>query len=287
MMNHGSGRYVDHRTGRGLRGGDRRGRPPGRPHPAPSAPAGASEILRAGEAGGRLQPDQPPHDLPQRGARLRQPLPRLLVELSGRADRLLERRRDRGGHRPRPAIGGQGPNPFTVTAIDFWEQRLAQGFQDRGARGERLPRRGRRPTGPTSSPIGEGATAVRAEELSEPGIECGVEAGHTYAKVTGAAGPDVRMEARPPGFRGAPATFGDTVRAGSAAFSVQGHGRRRAHAAGDQGRQTLQHGAGRRRLVPVRLHRLGPGPLPPAGAARADDRDGVQPDLPRARARAP
>ena len=62
---------------------------------------------------------------------------------------------------------------------------------------------------------------VRAEELSEPGIECGVEAGHTYAKVTGAAGPDIRFEARPPGFTGTPATMGDTVRAGSASFSAR------------------------------------------------------------------
>ena len=91
-------------------------------------------------------------------------------------------------------------------------------------------------SGPTSSPIGIGSTAVLAEELSETAVECGVEAGHTYAKVTGAGGPDVRMEARPPGFTGAPATFGDTVRAGSAGVHREGHGRLRAHAARDQGR---------------------------------------------------
>ena len=62
---------------------------------------------------------------------------------------------------------------------------------------------------------------VRADELSEPGVECGVEAGHTYVKVTGNDGPDVRMEARPPGFRGVPAIFGDTVHAASAAFNVR------------------------------------------------------------------
>ena len=86
--------------GGGVHRGDRRRRPHGRPHPAPPGARRVGDPAR-GQARRRLQPDQPPHDLPQRGAGLRQPLPRLLVELPAGADRLLERRRDRGGHRAR------------------------------------------------------------------------------------------------------------------------------------------------------------------------------------------
>lgn len=115
----------------------------------------------------------------------------------------------------------QGPNPFTVTAIDFYERALATGNKVAAVGVSDSHNAGRTNNPVTQSPIGEATTVVRAEELSEPGIECGVEAGHTYVKVTGNDGPDVRMEARPPGFRGAPAIFGDTVRAASAAFGVR------------------------------------------------------------------
>jgi hypothetical protein len=118
-------------------------------------------------------------------------------------------------------FGGQGPNPFTVTAIDFYESALAAGNRVAAVGVSDSHNAGRTTNPVTQAPIGEATTVVRADELSEPGIECGVEAGHTYVKVTGNDGPDVRMEARPPGFRGAPAIFGDTVRAASAAFNVR------------------------------------------------------------------
>ena len=218
MMNHGSGRYADHRTGAvyvGAVGADgrlgaltlRRG------------PRGASDILREVKAaGGFTQMNHPtifPSEVPAfanlcRGCSWSYPdsqtgYPVLdgIEVATGPAE-----------------LNGQGPNPFTVTAIDFFDQRLARGFKV-AALGVSDSHDAGRTTGPTSSPIGTGSTAVLAEELSEPGIECGIEAGRTYAKVTGPGGPDVRMEARPPGYRGSPATFGDTVLAGAAEFAVK------------------------------------------------------------------
>jgi len=112
-----------------------------------------------------------------------------------------------------------GPNPFTATAIDFWEDKLAKGFRI-AAIAVSDSHDAEKTTGPTSAPIGEGTTVVRAEELSEDGVECGVEAGHTYAKVTGPGGPDLRFEGRPPGFAGSPAIMGDTLRGPAAAFKA-------------------------------------------------------------------
>ena len=121
----------------------------------------------------------------------------------------------------RTESGNQGPNPFTVTAIDFYERALAAGHKVAAVGVSDSHNAGRTPNPVTQAPIGEATTVVRAEELSAPGIECGVEAGHTYVKVTGNAGPDVRFEARPPGFTGPPAMMGDTVRAASAGFTAR------------------------------------------------------------------
>jgi len=117
--------------------------------------------------------------------------------------------------------GTQGPNPFTVTAIDFYEQALGRGHRIAAVGVSDSHNAARTPNPVTQAPIGEATTVVRAEELSAAGIECGVEAGHTYVKVTGNAGPDLRFEARPPGFTGAPAIMGDTVRGPSATFTAR------------------------------------------------------------------
>ena len=121
----------------------------------------------------------------------------------------------------RSESGSQGPNPFTVTAIDFYERALAAGNRIAAVGVSDSHNANRTPGGPTQSPIGEATTVVRAEELSASAIECGVKAGHTYVKVTGNAGPDLRLEARPPGWTRAPATFGDTVRGASARFTAR------------------------------------------------------------------
>ena len=118
-----------------------------------------------------------------------------------------------------------GPNPFTVTAIDFYERALSGGSRIAAVGVSDSHNAGRTGTGAadpvTQAPIGEATTVVYAEELSEPGIECGVEAGHTYVKVGGNEGPDLRFEARPEGTQGASAIMGDTVQAGSAEFTAR------------------------------------------------------------------
>ena len=108
-----------------------------------------------------------------------------------------------------PQKVGEAPNPFTSTAIDFYERALAIGSRA-AAVGSSDSHNAGRTNGPTQSPIGTSATAVYAQELSERGIRCAVKAGHTYAKVAGASGPDLRFTGRVPGARRR-AIFGDTA----------------------------------------------------------------------------
>ena len=69
--------------------------------------------------------------------------------------------------------------------------------------------------------MGEATTVVYAPELSEDGIRCGVQADHTYVKVTGNAGPDLRFHARPWGHTSQRANLGDLLRAPGANFRVR------------------------------------------------------------------
>ncbi len=115
-----------------------------------------------------------------------------------------------------------GPNPFTVTAIEFWEDALDLGYRI-AAVGSSDSHRAGRTSDPTQAPIGEATTVVYADELSEQGVERGVEAGHTYVKVTGSDAPDLRLTARPAG-AGAeepPAIMGDRLRAATARFRAR------------------------------------------------------------------
>jgi len=105
---------------------------------------------------------------------------------------------------------GEAPNPFTTSAIDFYEAALARGAHA-AALGVSDSHNGGRTTSPSQSPVGTGATAVYAKELSEKGIRCAVRAGHTYAKIGGPSGPDLGFTARVPGVRKR-ATFGDLAR---------------------------------------------------------------------------
>jgi hypothetical protein len=99
------------------------------------------------------------------------------------------------------SLGGAdpGPNPFTATAIQFWEDAIdaggansnkiaAVGSSDSHRAGEfdELPN-------VPSAPVGQATTVVLADELSEQGIDDGVRAGHTYVKIWGNDGPDVRL----------------------------------------------------------------------------------------------
>ena len=116
-----------------------------------------------------------------------------------------------------------GPNPFTPLAIEFYQHGVdadgvnsnhiaAVGSSDSHKAGE---------SSPTSSPIGQATTVVRAGELSEKGIQRGVEAGHTYVKLWGNDGPDLRLEASVPGSGDPPAIMGDTVHADQLSFTAQ------------------------------------------------------------------
>ena len=87
-----------------------------------------------------------------------------------------------------------------------------------------------RTTSILQAPIGRATTVVRAPELSERGIECGVRARRTYVKVTGNGGPDLRFTARPRGGSGT-AMVGDVIRADGASFE--------AHVRGGAGRELL------------------------------------------------
>src|SRR5215213_2212212 len=105
---------------------------------------------------------------------------------------------------------GEAPNPFTSTAIDFYEAALTAGAHA-AALGVSDSHNAGRTTSPTQAPVGTGATVVYAKQLSERGIRCAVKAGHTFAKVGGSAGPDLRFTGRVPGVRRR-AIFGDAAR---------------------------------------------------------------------------
>lgn len=116
--------------------------------------------------------------------------------------------------------GGLGPNPFTATAIQFYEDALKSGRRIAAVGSSDSHKAGRRDNPVTQAPIGQATTVAFAPELSETGIGCAIKAGHTYVKVWGADRPDLRMEATAPGVAGS-AIFGDTIRAEGARFAVK------------------------------------------------------------------
>ncbi len=115
--------------------------------------------------------------------------------------------------------GALGPNPFTVTGIEFWEEALAAGHKIAAVGSSDSHNAGRTPGGLTQSPIGTATTVVRAEALSPRGIRLAVKAGHSYVKVTGNDAPDLRFRASAAGAE--PAIMGDTLRSGEARFTAQ------------------------------------------------------------------
>jgi hypothetical protein len=118
-----------------------------------------------------------------------------------------------------------GPNPFTPLAIQFWESAIDSG----GLNHNRIAavgvsdshNAGRTPDPVTQAPIGQATTVVYADELSEAGIQRGVQARHTYVKPFGNDGPDVRLEARVPGSSDPPAIMGDAVRGSNVDFTAR------------------------------------------------------------------
>jgi hypothetical protein len=109
-------------------------------------------------------------------------------------------------------------NTFTANAIAFYEHALGLGHKIAAVGSSDSHRAGQAAGGLTpQAPIGIATTAVYAPELSERGIERAVQAGHTYVKLPGNSGPDVRFTATTARHR-APAIFGDTVRGSQASF---------------------------------------------------------------------
>ena len=136
-----SGRYVDYRTGPvyDLRpdGGVTQTR----------AAQPASRDLPRRPPRRRLHADQPPDDLPVVEPAVRDALPRLPVGLHA-TPRPATATSTRSRSTPGPQRIGEAPNPFTSTAIDFYERALAARRPRGGGRLERLPPRGRGARGP-------------------------------------------------------------------------------------------------------------------------------------------
>jgi len=116
-----------------------------------------------------------------------------------------------------------GPNPFTPLAIQMWESKLDQGHRIAAVGSSDSHNAGENGGSPQDdilqSPIGHATTVVYAEELSERGVKRAVKAGHTYVKLFGNEGPDLRFQARAPGRPRA--IMGDVLKAGSADFTAR------------------------------------------------------------------
>jgi hypothetical protein len=114
-------------------------------------------------------------------------------------------------------------NPYALSAIAFYERALDTGAKI-AAVGASDSHNAGRTAGFLSpqAPVGTPTTMVYADELSEAGIRRGVQARHTYVKLTGGKGPDVRFTAdvrrKKKVTRG---MIGDTVRGGDAAFTAR------------------------------------------------------------------
>ncbi|HET9011193.1 MAG TPA: CehA/McbA family metallohydrolase, partial [Gemmatimonadaceae bacterium] len=117
---------------------------------------------------------------------------------------------------------GEAPNPFTTTAIDFYEAALARGAHA-AALGVSDSHRAGRTENASQAPVGVGATAVYAKQLSERGLKCAVKAGHTYAKIAGPSGPTLRFTGKVPGARKR-AIFGDGARGRSLKLEARATG---------------------------------------------------------------
>jgi len=118
-----------------------------------------------------------------------------------------------------PGAFGDAPNPFTLTAIAFWEAALAAGHHI-AAVGVSDSHHAGETQNATQSPIGQATTVVYATSLSEAGIRDGIKAGHTYVKLLGNAGPDLRLQAKQRGVRRR-AIVGDVIVGGTARFRAR------------------------------------------------------------------
>jgi hypothetical protein len=112
---------------------------------------------------------------------------------------------------------GPAPNPFTASAIAFYEHALDTGAHIAAVASTDAHK------GPasdaTSSAVGDQVTAVFATELSQAAINQAVKADHTYAKVYGPSGPDIRLTATYPS--GPTAIIGDSLKGPAAQLTAR------------------------------------------------------------------
>ena len=116
-----------------------------------------------------------------------------------------------------PADIGAVRNPFTLPAIAFYEQKLATGAHIAAVGSSDSHQADM--TDITTAPIGRATTVVGATELSESAIVAAIKDDHTYVKLYGNDGPDIRVTGRAAG--ASDAIIGDTLTGPSAAFDVQ------------------------------------------------------------------
>jgi hypothetical protein len=213
INNHGSHRYVDHRTGPvyELRGGElvkiREARP-------------ASAVLGAIRAGGGWTQVNHPTIFPSK-------VPAFALLCRGCSWEYSDEKSDwrevdafdvQTGPAGTQGQTGQepGPNPFTPAAIEWWDRLTRSGYRITAV-GSSDSHKAQQAS-LTTAPIGEATTVVWADELSEVAIGRAIRAGHAYVKFFSARGPDLRFTARA-GHR--TAMMGDTLAAGSADFEAQ------------------------------------------------------------------
>jgi hypothetical protein len=117
-------------------------------------------------------------------------------------------------------------NPYARSAIAFYERALDLGPKI-AAVGASDSHNAGRTAGFLSpqAPVGTPTTMVYADELSEAGISRGIRAHHTYVKLTGNKGPDLRLTVSVPDRKNRPGKvrrgmIGDTVRGGEADFTA-------------------------------------------------------------------
>ena len=118
-----------------------------------------------------------------------------------------------------PASPTNGQQPFTLTAIELWEDLLNQGHKITAVSGS--DSKGNEPSAAERSRRGYGssATAVYAANLSRPALKDAIRAGRAYIAARGVhASPALRMTAVGPG--GQTGTFGDTLTATTADITV-------------------------------------------------------------------
>lgn len=111
-------------------------------------------------------------------------------------------------------------NPFTAETLAYYEHALATGnhIAAVGSSDDHKAGGGTNPV--TDASVGHAATAVYADELSPSAITDAVNAGHTYVKFYGAAGPDVEMTGTGSATYPGTAIPGDSLTSDSMKFSV-------------------------------------------------------------------